>query len=156
MSFEGVAADCFPPAFPDTFDAVVVVVVVVAVAAVVVVVVVVVGGGGGGGGELAEVVFCLCFTDKGNGGGGISELSTEVVLDDAASPSFPVSSPEAGGEANRAVGRGPDEDGPLDFFRIGCGGGGLEEEGVNPFFPPEETDPWSEASRGDRVDSLLP
>lgn len=27
---------------------------------------------------------------------------------------------------NRAVGRGPEEEGPLAFFKIGCGGGGLD------------------------------
>ena len=43
---------------------------------------------------------------------------------------LPLSSPESGGETKRAVGRGPVDDGPLDFFKIGWGGGGLDEDGV--------------------------
>lgn len=37
--------------------------------------------------------------------------------DGSASPS------DSGGEMKRAVGRGPLVDGPLDFFRMGCGMG---------------------------------
>lgn len=38
------------------------------------------------------------------------------------------SSSESWGEMNRAVGLGPVVDGPLVFFRIGCGIGGLEAD----------------------------
>lgn len=45
-----------------------------------------------------------------------------------------VSVSESGGDINRAIGRGPVEDGPLVFFRIGCGMGAgdlaTEDEGV--------------------------
>lgn len=111
-------------------------------------------GGLDAGEELANALPCLCFTDNGSGGGGISEAVIDAVLVDTASPSWMASSPEAGGEANRAVGRGPDEDGPLDFLRIGCGGGGLEEEGVRPFFPIDEAEPCSGVSRRGGVGSL--
>jgi hypothetical protein len=103
----------------------------------------------GAGEEDAGAVPCLCFTDKGSGGGGIAETVAAAVPVDMVSPSWMASSPEAGGDANRAVGRGPDEDGPLDFFKIGCGGGGLEDDGVSPFLPMEGTDPCPELSCGD-------
>lgn len=51
-----------------------------------------------------------------------------AVLPDEVSSSFGVSSSESWGETNLAVGRGPDVEGPLDFFSMGCGGGGLEED----------------------------
>lgn len=65
-----------------------------------------------------------------------------------ASPSWIASSLGVGGDAKRAVGRGPDEEGPLDFFKIGWGGGGLEDEGVSPLLPLEREDAWSEVSGG--------
>lgn len=40
------------------------------------------------------------------------------------------SSSESGTSTNRAVGRGPELEGPLEFFRIGCEGGGLDDDGV--------------------------
>lgn len=46
------------------------------------------------------------------------------------------SSLETGGDTNPTVGRDPEADGPLDFFRIGWGGGGREEDGVGNL-PPE-------------------
>lgn len=58
--------------------------------------------------------------EVGRGGGGIS---TAFLLSDASS------APGRAPSTKRVLGRGPD-DGPLDFLRIGCGGGGLEEEGV--------------------------
>lgn len=45
------------------------------------------------------------------------------------SPGDDSSSSDSGGETKRAVGRGPDVEGPLGFFRIGCEGGGLLDEG---------------------------
>lgn len=41
-----------------------------------------------------------------------------------------VSSSESGTSTNRAVGLGPEFEGPLGFFRIGWAGGGLDEDGV--------------------------
>ena len=38
------------------------------------------------------------------------------------------SSSESWGDTNRAVGRGPDAVGPLDFFKMGCRGGGLDAD----------------------------
>lgn len=38
------------------------------------------------------------------------------------------SSADSWGDINLAVGFGPEADGPLDFFSIGCAGGGLDEE----------------------------
>lgn len=82
--------------------------------------------------------------DGGRGGGGIAgaaiATALAAVLVDAVSRSWTASSPEVGGDANRAVGRGPDEEGPLDFFKIGWAGGGREDEGVNPFLLVEEVD----------------
>lgn len=46
-----------------------------------------------------------------------------------ASPGDDSSSSDSGGETNRAVGRGPDVEGPLGFFKMGCEGGGLLDEG---------------------------
>lgn len=42
------------------------------------------------------------------------------------------SSSESQGDTNRAVGRGPVVDGPLDFFRIGGGLGFDEDDGAFP------------------------
>jgi len=86
---------------------------------------------------LAEVVatnfldVCAVFFSDfaAGGGGGCGCLSDTAVLPDEAAPS----SPESGGDTNRAVGRGPDDEGPLVFFRIGCKGGGLDEEDVGSF-----------------------
>jgi hypothetical protein len=102
----------------------------------------------GAGNWFVEGVPCLFFTNNGNGGGGISAAATAAVLVGVASPSWIASSPEVGGDAKRAVGRGPDEEGPLDFFKIGWGGGGLEDEGVSPLLPLEREDAWSEVSCG--------
>lgn len=81
---------------------------------------------------ITEATACLCLADEGSGGGGISD-AVAAALFDVASPSWIASSAVVGGDANRAVGRGPDAEGPLDFFRIGCGGGGLEDDGVGSF-----------------------
>lgn len=52
-----------------------------------------------------------------------------ALADESASLSFVSSSTsDPGGETKRAVGRGPDVEGPLGFFRIGWDGGGLEED----------------------------
>lgn len=51
-----------------------------------------------------------------------------AMLPDDVSSSFTSSSSDTWGDMNRAVGRGPEVEGPLDFLRIGCGGGGLKEE----------------------------
>lgn len=68
------------------------------------------------------------------GGGNCGCISKTAVLpDDTAPSSLPLSSPESGGDTNRAVGRGPEEDGPLVFFRIGWSGGGLDDEEVGSF-----------------------
>lgn len=54
--------------------------------------------------------------------------------DGTSSSAFPSPSPsDPWGDTNRAVGRGPEFDGPLGFFKIGCDGGGLDEEGVKLF-----------------------
>jgi hypothetical protein len=121
------------------------------------------GGGGGGGrisvcGGVAVAAFSR-LTDDGNGGGGICDGTFGVgvpgaianssstcvsgidggkmsedtaVLPEDTSSSL-TSSSEPAGDTKRAVGRGPEAEGPLDFFRIGCRGGGLEEEGVGDF-----------------------
>lgn len=69
------------------------------------------------------------------GGGGISP---------ALLPSDTSSAPGRAPSTKRVVGRGPDDDGPLDFLRIGCGGGGLEEDGVGALvLAAEEFDPCS-------------
>ena len=56
-----------------------------------------------------------------------STCAAAVLLDELSSLGRDSSS-ESGGEANRAVGRGPVLESPLDFFRIGCGGGGRLED----------------------------
>lgn len=67
------------------------------------------------------------------GGGGISEDET-AVLPEVTPSVFASSLPsEAGGDANRAVGRVPEVEGPLPFFRIGCGGAGRDDDGVGGF-----------------------
>lgn len=43
----------------------------------------------------------------------LDSVSVSVAISSSAS--------ESGGDANRAVGRGPEAEGPLGFFRIGCG-----------------------------------
>lgn len=84
------------------------------------------------------------FAGDGRGGGGISDAVIAVLPEDT-SPSLISSSSEPGGETNRAVGRGPDAEGPRDFFSIGWGGGGLEDDGVGDLTPPFdelELCPW--------------
>lgn len=50
----------------------------------------------------------------------ISRPPTEAMLSDELSSSWPSPSlPEPSGEAKRAVGRGPDLESPLDFFKMG-------------------------------------
>jgi hypothetical protein len=56
-----------------------------------------------------------------------SRCAAAVLLDELSS-SGRDSSSESGGEANRAVGRGPVLESPLDFFKMGCGGGGRLDE----------------------------
>jgi hypothetical protein len=67
-------------------------------------------------------------------GSRISNAGVTVLPEDAVSLSLSSSSPDGWGETKRAVGRGPDDEGPLGFFKIGCGGGGfaaLEERSLN-------------------------
>lgn len=82
----------------------------------------------------------------GRGGGAASEAVTVVLVDDLTSRcSGDFSSPEVRGDANRAVGRRPDPAEPPDFFfKMGCGGGGLEEEGVTDFLPSTGAEPCPE------------
>lgn len=94
---------------------------------------------------LGALASC-CFAREGRGGGGIATAAA-VGLVDTTSASWIASSPAVGGEANRAVGRGPDAEGPLDFFRMGCDGGGLVDDGVSPFLLSDGTDPSAEVSR---------
>jgi hypothetical protein len=99
------------------------------------------GAGGEGFGEGGEEMFaigeaaggaaCCRCADGGSGGGGISD-AVATVLAGTSSSAETASSYEAGGDANRAVGRGPEAEGPLDFFRMECGGGGLDDEGIGP------------------------
>lgn len=74
------------------------------------------------------VVFLSALSAVGRGGGGISDVA---LSDDTTS--FAASSPDSGGRSNRAVGRDPDAEGPLGFFKIGCDGGGREDDGVGCF-----------------------
>lgn len=55
----------------------------------------------------------------------ISRPGVIVLPDEGISSSFSASSSDACGDTNRAVGRGPVVEGPLGFFKIGWGGGGL-------------------------------
>ena len=55
-------------------------------------------------------------------------MPVAAVLPEDVSLSLAASSSESCGETNLAVGRGPDVEGPRDFFRIGCGGGGREDD----------------------------
>lgn len=48
-----------------------------------------------------------------------------TVLADEGALSFSPSSSDGCGDTKRAVGRAPDVEGPLGFFKIGCDGGGL-------------------------------
>ena len=75
-------------------------------------------------------------------------MTVAAGLVDTASALWIASSLVVGGDANRAVGRGPDAEGPLDFFRMGCDGGGLEDDGVNPLLLSNGTDPSAEVSCG--------
>jgi hypothetical protein len=98
--------------------------------------------------EAAVGASACCFlAAEGRGGGGIS-VAAAAGLADTTSASWIASSLVVGGDANRAVGRGPDEEGPLDFFRMGWDGGGLEEDGVNPLLLSDGTDPSAEVSCG--------
>lgn len=56
-----------------------------------------------------------------------SDAAAAVLVDELSSLGRDSSS-ESGGDAKRAVGRGPVLESPLDFFRMGCGGGGRLEE----------------------------
>lgn len=62
--------------------------------------------------------------------GRISDKGVTVLPDETISESLPSSCSssfaDSCGETNRAVGRGPEDDGPLDFFKMGWAGGGLE------------------------------
>lgn len=49
-----------------------------------------------------------------------------VLPEEGMSLSLSSSSADSWGERKRAVGRGPDDEGPLAFLRMGCDGGGLE------------------------------
>lgn len=90
---------------------------------------------------------CCFLAAEGRGGGGISMVAA-AGLAVATSASWIASSLVVGGDANRAVGRGPDAEGPLDFFRMGCDGGGLEDDGVKPLLLSNGIDPSAEVSCG--------
>lgn len=85
-------------------------------------------------------IACCSLDDAGSGGGGISEAPTGVRVVPS-SPTVIASSYDAGGDAKRAVGRGPDAEGPLDFFKMECGGAGLDDDGVGPLELAEGADP---------------
>ncbi len=89
------------------------------------------------------VVFLSALSAVGRGGGGISDVA---LSDDTTS--FAASSPDSGGRSKRAVGRDPDAEGPLGFFKIGCGGGGREDDGVGCFGTTLSVELW-EFSRSD-------
>ena len=61
---------------------------------------------------------------------------TVVLVEEVASLSLlPTSSASVpGGDTKRAVGRGPEDDGPLGFFSIGFAGGFLLDEDSTAFF----------------------
>lgn len=61
--------------------------------------------------------FLSFFVVSGSGEGGCTITCELVPADELSS----VSLSDSGGEINRAVGRGPAIEGPLDFFRMGCG-----------------------------------
>jgi hypothetical protein len=71
------------------------------------------------------------------------------VLSEVANSLSPISSSpsDLGGDANLAVGRGPDVEGPLGFFRIGCAGGGLDEDDgiglIDPLSLGSSASPWA-------------
>lgn len=112
---------------------------------------------GGGGVSVADegAAVCLDLAAEGSGGGGISEVVAGLLVG-ASSPAQMASSYEAGGEANRAVGRGPDVDGPLVFFRIECAGCGASAEGTGSFLLPDGPGPCPESSfRGGVASSVL-
>jgi len=109
---------------------------------------------GNGGGAIPDNGFCTgaigaaaeaaSFRLTGGGGGGMSDET--AVLPEDTSPSLTSSSSDPAGDTKRAVGRGPEVEGPLDFLSIGWVGGGLEDEGVGYFvFDFDELDscPWS-------------
>lgn len=64
------------------------------------------------------VDFFSLLADNGAGPLCISRPVPPVLPEDV-SASLAASSSDSCGEMNRAVGRGPDADGPLDFFKIG-------------------------------------
>lgn len=80
------------------------------------------------------------------GAGFLSTFAGEMELDDARVSDFflvevptlfsplccDVSSSESGTSTNRAVGLGPEFEGPLGFFKMVWAGGGLDEDGVKP------------------------
>ena len=76
---------------------------------------------------------CFVFFAVGNGGGGIADGSGTTLEVDIVVPPLDSLSSARGGEANLAVCRGPEGPGALCFLRIGCGGGGLDEDGVGAF-----------------------
>lgn len=96
--------------------------------------------GFGGGGILDTPVVVDVFVAaagavfspfSGMAGGRVEE--TAILPEERPSSSLPSSSTESSGTAKRAVGRGLEDEGPLEFFRIGCAGGGREDEGVGRF-----------------------
>lgn len=83
------------------------------------------------GASVAGGRLCLFLIRDGRGGGGIAAAAAaaaaaasaavatdEVVLDSSSLPLIDSGS-VFGSDANRAVGRGPEEEGPRDFFRMG-------------------------------------
>lgn len=56
----------------------------------------------------------------------MSVATVVALLDEGISGSLVSASGEPCGDKKRAVGRGPIVDGPRDFLRIGCAGGGFD------------------------------
>ena len=74
------------------------------------------------------------LSDLVGGGRGRISWPATAVLPDEPSSSFLASSSDAWGDMKRAVGRGPEADGPLGFFRMECVGGGFADDEVLSFF----------------------
>jgi hypothetical protein len=71
----------------------------------------------------------VAFFLAGEGAGLRNSRPVAAVLpDDTIWLSGSSSSADSGGDTNRAVGLGPDDEGPLAFFRMGCEGRGFEAE----------------------------
>ena len=84
------------------------------------------------GGPVVGVFFLDSLVEELVGTFSSPPEATVVLLDEVTSLSLlPTSSAsEPSGDTNRAVGRGPEAEGPLGFFRMGFPGGFLVEEGA--------------------------